>query len=194
MLRKLALLCTVSCVIGGPAMAEPYTYAPDGCEVTSTFPEKPFIQTKCTETSGKKECTDVVSFTKTAADTGSSINFRITCNVTPTTELEKYTLPIIEETLRQMTKASNMEAFDVNTSENGGFKKGAVMSTGLRNDKGVIYSGQIWVGKNSIFTMESEMIGPKNGPLETMFVDILRNTRAKDAPPAKPAETKAEKK
>lgn len=173
------------------AQAEPYVYSPEHCEVSITFPEKPYMQNKCTGVDANKNCTEVVTFTKTLPESASSLNFRVTCHTDNSAELEKFTPAIMEETLRKMITDSNLEPFNIISSEADGFKKASSISVGEKNGKTDIYSGQIWIGKSSIFTLEAEMLGPKSDVLEKTFADILKNTKAKvDIPPTTPDKKK----
>lgn len=173
-----------SIVLASPALAEPFTYAPDGCEITSTFPEKPFFQTKCTGPENARDCTEIVTYTKTDNASGSSINFRMSCRIEDKVALDKYTPEIVEETLRQMITTAGLEPFNIQSKEEDGFRKTSALSIGEKGGKADIFSGQIWIGKSSMFTLEAEMIGPKNDKLEAVFADVLRNTHAKNMVPA----------
>ncbi len=170
-------------ILASPAMAEPFTYAPDGCEITSTFPEKPFFQTKCSGPENARDCSEIVTYTKTDIATGSSINFRLSCRVEEAAELEKYTPEIVEETLRQMITSAGLEPYNIVSNAEDGFRKSSALSIGEKGGKEEILSGQIWIGKSSMFTLEAGMLGPKNEKLETIFADILRNTHAKNMVP-----------
>ena len=87
----------------------------------------------------------------------------------------------MEETLKKMISDSNLEPYNIVSSEADGFKKASSISVGQKDGKTDIYSGQIWIGKSSIFTLEAEMLGPKSQILEQTFADILKNTKAKSA-------------
>jgi len=43
-----------------------------------------------------------------------------------------------------------------------------------------MYSGQIWIGEKSLFTLEANMKGPQEKSVEETFVSILRETYPKD--------------
>ena len=174
---------TIGMMPASPALAEPYTYAPDGCEITTTFPEKPFFQTKCTGPENARDCAEIVTYTKTDTEAGASVNFRMSCRVQDQTELNKYTPEIVEETLRQMITSAGLEPFNIVSKAEDGFRKTSAISIGEKAGKADIFSGQIWIGKSSMFTLEAEMIGPKNDKLEAVFADVLRNTHAKNMVP-----------
>lgn len=169
-----------------PALSAPFTYGPESCEFQITFPEKPFIETKCS--ADGKDCAEIVTYTK-AIGSSASTNFRISCNPATKGELEKYTPEILEKTLKQMSKSAGLEPYDTRSSDDNGYKKASSLSLSERDGKAIIYNGQIWVGKTSIFTLEAEMLGEKNDEIQQIFADILRDTYPKDSPPKPKAKT-----
>jgi hypothetical protein len=167
-------------LLSSPALAEPFTFGPDDCEFQTTFPEKPFIEKKCSQNSA--DCTVVTTFTK-AVGTSASTNFRVTCNPLDANEAEKYTPKIIEETLKKLVQSNNLIIYDIQSSKNDTYKSASAISVSQRDEKALVYNAQIWVGKKSIFTIEGEMIGDGNEVIQETFANILRNTYAKDRKP-----------
>jgi hypothetical protein len=176
--------------IASPAFAAPYTYGPDNCEFQITFPEKPFIEKKCGQS--VTDCAEVATYTK-AVGTDSSTNFRVSCNPLSAAEVEKYTTDIIQETLNQLVKSNNLTPYNSQTSDKDGYKSASTISLSERDGKPLIYNGQIWIGKKSMFTVEAEMLGSKNEDVEKAFVSIMRNTYPKDKPPTPIAKDKSTK-
>ncbi len=157
------------------ARAESYTYAPENCDFTITFPEKPYVEKKC---SGEKDCAEVVTFTK-VLDIGSSVNFRVTCISLAEKELAKYTPEVMKATLSEMLKQTNLEPYNIDAEEKDGYKRAGSVSIGARNDQEILHAGQLWVGKKSLFTMEGEMLGASSDKLNQLFADILKTVQAK---------------
>ena len=179
-MKNILLFCS-AIALSSPVWAAPYTYGPENCEFQVTFPEKPFIERKCG--SNVNNCAEVASYTK-AVGAESSTNFRVTCNPIAETEAEKYTTDIIEETLNQLVKSNNLVPYNSQSSEQSGYKRASSISLSQRDGKPLIYNGQIWIGKKSMFTVEAEMIGPTNDDVEKTFANIMKNTYPKDQPPA----------
>ncbi|MBL8638011.1 MAG: hypothetical protein JNN09_05900 [Alphaproteobacteria bacterium] len=157
------------------AHAESHTYAPENCDFTITFPEKPYVEKKC---SGEKDCAEVVTFTK-VLDIGSSVNFRVTCISLAEKELAKYTPEVMKTTLGEMLKQTNLEAYNIDAEEKDGYKRAGSVSLGKRNDQDILHTGQLWVGKKSLFTMEGEMLGASSDKLNQLFADILKTVQVK---------------
>ncbi len=178
-MKNILLFCS-AIALATPAFAAPYTYGPDDCEFQVTFPEKPFIEKKCGQNANS--CSEVASFTK-AVGTESSTNFRVSCNPLPASEVQKYTPAIIEETLKQLVKSNNLTPYNSQSSDKDGYKSASSIALSERGGKPLIYNGQIWIGKKSMFTIEAEMVGSKNDDIEKTFVSIMTNTYPKDHPP-----------
>jgi len=185
---KSLLIFSSILALSSPAMAAPFTYAPKDCEFQITFPEKPFIETKCA--ANGKECSEIVTYTK-AIGAESSTNFRVSCNPISANDITKYTPSILEETLKQMVKSNGLEPYDTQSGEKDGYKNASTLSLSQRDTKPLIYNGQIWAGEKSLFTLEAEMVGSQNNEIEKIFAEILKNTYPKDHPPViKPADKK----
>lgn len=175
-LRLFLPLCATFAV-ATPAVAAPFTYAPDTCEFQITFPEKPFIEKKCTGEG--KDCTEIVSYTKAIGAT-SSTSFRVSCNPIPPNDVKKYTPEILEETLKQMAKSNNLEPYNTQSATQDGYTQASSLCLSTRDQKPLIYNSQIWVGTTSMFTIEAEMLGQKNNTIEKTFAEILKNTHPKN--------------
>jgi hypothetical protein len=176
-ISRLGLFAFLMCLASSPAFAAPYTYAPEHCEFKITFPEKPYIEQKCTS-GEKKQCTEVVTYTKVVT-ADSSVNVRVTCNQKDPDELARYTPAIMEETIKQMVNDANLETDNTEMMDKNGYKSAAAISIGTRGDREIVYTGQIWIGKTSLFTLEADMTGPQNAEADKLFTDILKDMRPK---------------
>lgn len=178
-MKNILLFCSVM-ALAAPVMAEPYTYGPDNCEFQVTFPEKPFIEKKCGQNGN--DCAEVATYTK-AVGAESSTNFRVSCNPLAASEIQKYTPAIIEETLKQLVKSNNLTPYNSQSSDANGYKSASSIALSERDGKPLIYNGQIWIGKKSMFTVEAEMLGATNSEVEKTFVGIMKNMYPKDRTP-----------
>lgn len=184
MINARALLLTVLAVLpSASALAAPFTYAPPSCEFKIAFPEKPFIEQKCTG-ADKKECTEVVNFTK-AFGTDTSVNFRITCNAYDPSELSKYTTDVMKETLTKMITDASLQANNIEAQERDGFKSVAAVNIGTRGDRDIFYTGQIWIGKTSLFTLEGDITGVQSPESDELFSQVLKSMAPKNLPEKK---------
>jgi hypothetical protein len=176
---KISLLTTVA-VLGfasAPALAAPFTYAPETCEFEISFPEKPYIEQKCT-TGDKKICTEVVTYTRViSAET--SVNIRITCKAENEKELAKYTPELMEATIKQMTSQAKMDVETISSQEVQGYKSATAVNLGERGGREIMYTAQLWSGKTSLFTLEADMTGPQDPQADQIFTDVLKSMKPK---------------
>lgn len=160
-----------------PAFAAPFTYAPETCEFKITYPEKPYIEQKCT-TGDTKVCSEVVTYTKViSAET--SVNVRVSCSKHDAKELEKYTPEIMKETVQRMTSQAKMDVEDIKTTEIEGYKSASAVNIGERGGRDILYTAQVWMGKTSLFTIEADMTGPQDAQADALFTDILKSMQPK---------------
>lgn len=183
-MKHFFLFCS-ALALSVPALAAPYTYGSEDCEFQITFPEKPFIEKKCAQ--NITDCAEVATYTK-AIGTEGSTNFRVSCNPISAADVQKFTPEIIQETLHQLVKASNLEPYNSSTAENDGYKSASTIALTTKDDKPMIYNGQIWIGKKSMFTIEAEIVG-QNDEIDKTFAQIMRNTYPKSHPPQVANET-----
>lgn len=167
-----------------PALAEPFTYAPPHCDFTITFPEKPFIEEKCTSDK-TKTCEEVLTYTQMAGP--ASLNFRVTCLKEDPKILATYKTTNLTSTLDDMVKDTGLTSYGADAAEmENGIKTAVNLAGGIRNDREVVYTGQVWLGKNSIFSLEGEMSGPEDKKINEVYTQILKSVM--------PKKTKAEPK
>lgn len=190
-MNKLILNTALLLLFSSPALAAPYTYAPDQCEFEITFPEKPFIEQKCA--GSINDCAEVVSYTKTSAD-NSSLTFRVTCNTLSEKDAKNYTPEIIQTTLEKMIKDGDMVPYAIQSDDKGKYKSASAICLTRRNETPVIYNGQIWIGHSSMFTIEAEMSGGQDEIIEKSFAEILKSAHMKSATAEAPIAKADEKK
>ncbi len=189
-----AFFVALPLLISSPALAEPFTYAPQGCEFSITFPEKPYITQKCS-TGDDKKCEEVVSFTK-VINIDTSVNFRVICSAATADQIEDYSDEDMRGTVEQMATEASLEPNEAEVVTKDNFRSATIVTIGERSEREVFYTAQIWVGKKSILSLEGDMSGPENSDADQVFTEILKNTGPVQLPMSKPpkAEEKAEPK
>lgn len=170
-----------------------HTYSPDHCEFAITFPEDPYTSRRC-EDAERTKCYDVVSFTQ-VHELSSTINFRVICNPVDEDLYEDYSAKVMETTLRAMTKQSVVSEYNSSFREEEGYKQAGLVGEGRVGRQDTIYIAQLWIGKQSAFSVEAELIGTASEAIDKLFADILKTakyTGVKDLP--EPKKTKAPEK
>lgn len=192
-----ALFVALPLLMSSPALAEPFTYAPEGCEFKVTFPEKPYITQKCSS-GDEKKCEEVVSYTK-VINIDSSVNFRVICSKATAQQIEDYTDEDMRGTVEQMATEASLEPNEAEVVAKDDFKSATIVTIGDRGDREVFYTAQLWVGKKSIMSLEGDMSGPQSEDSDKVFTEVLKNTGPIELPMSKPpkaepSEKKEEKK
>jgi hypothetical protein len=185
--RALAVILAALCS-PLPAMAAPFTYTSEKCDFAVTFPDKPFIEEKC----AKGVCNDVLTYTLTSE--ASSVDFRITCEAQDAKALAAVTPESLKTETDRMVKDAGLTVFTSDAAIVDKTKTAVSLATGSRNGRDIIFTGQIWAGAGSSLILEGEMAGPEDEKINTVFADVLRSVRDKNAPPESKVESKPESK
>ncbi len=159
------------------AHAEPFTYQPDFCEFTITFPHEPEVEHKC-EDRERTRCYDEVTYTRVPVSEG-SVNFRIICNKIGQDVIDAYSGEVMQKTLAAMTKDKIVDTYDTNFREADGYKQASLVGEGVMGRISTLYIGQLWIGKKSAFSVEGQMLGAQSDVVDQLFSDILRTIRYK---------------
>ncbi len=98
----------------------------------------------------------------------------------------------MKATLRAMTKKSVIKEFETSYREEDGYKQAGLVGEGKVGRTPTIYIAQLWIGENSAFSVESELIGQINDGADGLFSSVLRSIRFKgdEEEPTPPAEEK----
>lgn len=181
-----------------PALAEeiktPVTYAPPDCEFSIAFPSEPYKTRRCDD-DDQKQCYDQISYTK-VFDANSTVNFRVTCNPIGPDVAAYYTEDVMKATLKAMTKRSVVKTFNTSFRDEKTYKQAGLVGEGKSGTLPTIYIAQLWIGKNSAFSVEGELIGESADAPDKLFSEVLKSVHAIDAPQKseeKPEEKKEEK-
>lgn len=152
-----------------------YTYSPDNCEFAITFPDEPYTSRRC-EDQEKTKCYDIVSYTQ-VRDLSSTLNFRVICNPVDSNLYEDYSAEVMEATLRAMTKQSVVEEYNSRFREEEEYKQAGLVGSGRVGRQDTIYIAQLWIGKQSAFSVEAELIGNASEATDQLFSDILKSSK-----------------
>lgn len=178
-----------------PALAEPFTYSPEGCEFTITFPSEPYETRKCNP-DDPKQCHNVVTFTK-VFDLAATLNLSVVCNPAEKDMFERYSGDVMKTTLIAMAGRGRLEEFETGYDEKPGVKMANILGYGKKDDQDLIYNGQLWIGKKSMFSLEADITGDYVTGADEMFAQILQSVTFKEwqkNPPAKDQATEKEDK
>jgi hypothetical protein len=177
----LKALLIALCILLFPAPShaedeEGYTWSPEHCDFRVVFPEQPYETRKCSEE--KPQCHKVTSFTQ-VYDMHTTINFRVTCNPSPEGALERYSGETLKTVLKGMIDEHTVPEYELHFMENEGAKIASLTGSGITGRTPMIYTAQIWVGSQSVFTLEGELIGKGNEKSDNLFAEIISSIEIK---------------
>ncbi len=178
-----------------PYKLENKKYSPDYCEFTANFPEEPIVNNYCEKQDDPSTCYNLISYTK-VLDMASTINIEIICNPASAEMYAEFVPQVMEETVREMTKKSAVETYDIKTREEEGYRQTGLIGKGSKGLDDTIFLSQLWISEKSIMSVEAEMSGAQSAEADQLFADILRSigyTKEIEAPAPSESEEKEEK-
>lgn len=168
-------------------------YAPDHCDFEVTFPEEPYTAKRCPQ--GAKKCYDMTSYSM-VYNAGTTVDFNITCVPSKPENYGRYNDRVLKSALLGMVQRSQVDDYEVNTEEQEDMRYGSLIGEARSGNQERIYNAQIWVGQNSVMTIEAKLIGRKHHEADAVFADVLKSVKRKEAEKAvkeKPEEKSEEK-
>lgn len=162
-----------------------YTYSPEGCNFQITLPEEPYDTRRC-HPNFPDQCDIMASYTK-VFELDSTVTFYLTCGPLGRSSFEQYNNDVIRTML--IARAGNrLESQETAYQELNGVKMGSILGAGDAPNKEdiLLYVSQIWVDKDSLLTIEGELVGQDHDEADQLFANILRSLKTAD--PATKAE------
>lgn len=154
----------------------PGRFAPDFCDFEITFPEAPAIAKKCVP---GNQCYDVHSYTM-VYDLQTTVDVSVTCNPSTPAAYDKYTQGVMKAALAGMVEERSLTDYDMDFDQQENFKSASISGTGTTGQNGKIYTAQLWIGKNSVFTVQAELVGTAHPKGDGVFRDILASIKTKE--------------
>ncbi len=154
-------------------------FAPDFCDFEMTFPEAPLATQRCTPTG---ECYTLYSYTM-VYDLQTTVDISVNCTPSTPANYKRYTQGVMKAALAGMIENRGLDTYDINFSEEKTTKSAAVSGTGKTGMQGKIYTAQLWVGQNSVFSVQAELIGDAHPQADESFSTILKSLKTKEGKP-----------
>lgn len=151
-------------------------FAPDFCDFEITFPEAPAIAKKCV---AENQCYDINSYTM-VYDLQTTVDVSVSCNPSTPEAYKHYNQAVMKAALAGMIEERNLTSHDMKFNDMKTTKNAAITGVGTTGAQDKIYSGQLWVGPNSVFTVQAELVGAAHPVGDKSFRDILASIKVKD--------------
>ncbi len=152
----------------------PFIYSPPSCDFEIKFPEKFFKHQKCVDGA----CSEIVSYAKTIKDSTGDV--RLTCDAKTADDITKIKNTDLKASAKELADNAGLRSYGEDTATlPDGTLSAVTIALGNRGDKETIYTGQYWIGKKSLLTLEAEMRGPSNKDIEKIYTDILESVQVR---------------
>lgn len=153
------------------------------CEFTATLPVPPYKERRCPEEDAKSpQCYDIVNYTK-VYELKTTVSVRLTCNPADGNMYERYNTAVMKATLEGMVSRNrDVKDYRISLREQGGAKVANLVGSGEMGLTPTLYVAQIWIGRESVFTVEAQLIGEELPVADAAFRDILTSIHPADAP------------
>jgi len=171
-LEKIIDLETESDVEEDPSV----TFSPDGCDFEITFPDKPYTSKRCPEGVGK--CYDLTGYTM-VYNLSTTVEVSVTCVPSTPQNYSRYNERVIRAALNGMVERAEIGTHEIKFREYEDSRQGALIGSGTYGKQSRIYNAQLWIGQNSVFTVEAKLTGRAQGEADDAFGDILRSIQKK---------------
>lgn len=165
------------------------------CEFTATLPVPPYKERRCPDEDAKSpQCYDIVTYTK-VYELKTTVSVRLTCNPADGNMYERYNTAVMKATLEGMVSRNrDVKDYRISLREQGGAKVANLVGSGEMGLTPTLYVAQIWIGRESVFTVEAQLIGEELPVADAAFRDILTSIRQAESSPEKPSPEKAPEK
>ncbi len=162
-------------------------YAPEYCDFEITFPDDPYTSKRCPQNISK--CYNITSYTM-VYDLTTTVDVSVTCIPSTPENYKRYSERVIKTALNGMVERVGITDYSINTQEREDVHHGALIGTGKYGRQNKIYNAQLWIGQNSIFTVEAKLIGRSHHEADLVFSEILKSIQKKQKPTQKKEEKK----
>ena len=151
-----------------------FRYQPEYCDFTAAFPEEPIVSQQCEKEGDESTCYELVSYTK-VFEMSSTVSVNIVCNPVTPEMYEYFSTEVMENTVREMTKESVVETFNVSSSEKENYRLTGLVGQGKKGLHDTLFIAQLWLSENSIMSVEAEISGQKHSAADELFAGILNH-------------------
>lgn len=157
------------------APEEKFVFRPEGCEFAITFPDEPYSRRQCNP-GNPEQCTDITSYTKVFG-IEATLNFDVTCYPAQDAMYDQFSEDVMRATLEAMLSERDLDEVETDARTFPYAKQAVALGTGLSGKSDMIFTGQLWIGKKSIYTVEAELVGRQLDTADEMFMEILGSIR-----------------
>ncbi len=151
-----------------------FGYSPEHCDFYAGFPEEPLAVNHCENEDDAGTCFDLVTYTKVFG-LSSTVKIQVICNPATDEMYSHFTEETMQATVRSMTSDKVIKEFNIDTREADGYRQTGIVAQGRQGLHDTLYIAQLWISKNSIMSVQAELMGEQTPEADELFANILRN-------------------
>lgn len=151
-----------------------FGYSPEHCDFYAGFPEEPLAVNHCENEDDAGTCFDLVTYTKVFG-LSSTVKIQVICNPATDEMYDHFTEETMQATVRSMTSDKVIKEFNIDTREAEGYRQTGIVAQGRQGLHDTLYIAQLWISKNSIMSVQAELMGEQTPEADELFANILRN-------------------
>lgn len=151
-----------------------FGYSPEHCDFYAGFPEEPLAVNHCENEDDAGTCFDLVTYTKVFG-LSSTVKIQVICNPATDEMYDHFTEETMQATVRSMTSDKVIKEFNIESREGEGYRQTGIVAQGRQGLHDTLYIAQLWVAKNSIMSVQAELMGEQTPEADELFANILRN-------------------
>lgn len=152
-----------------------YRFAPDFCDFEMTFPEEPASTNRCVPGGG---CYDLKSYTM-VYDLQTTVDVSVSCTPSTPENYKRYTEGVMKAALTGMIDERHLTGHNIQFTQLDNVRTSALNGIGTTGAQDKIFTAQMWIGQNSVFTVQAELIGSAHPKADESFKDILKSIKIK---------------
>jgi hypothetical protein len=161
------------------AKASQFTYTNENCEFEITFPSEPYTTLRCNP-DNREQCNEYTTFTHVFG-LDASVNYYFTCYKAEEGMFDRYSSDVMRAVISGMVSDKRLDKFETGFQQQDFAKQAVLIGEGQAGNSTKLYMAQLWVGKNSVLSVEGEVIGEAHQEADVMFKEILESIRPKQA-------------
>ena len=172
----------ISFLVLTPAVkAQSNIYNSDFCDFYAEFPDKIETTRKCITSNDKKSKLrgEITNFIKNFDD-GSTIDVKMSCNKITEETYNRFSKEEILFTFESFIRANeNIDNFGMSYSDFMASKRAYALASGKEGLSPTINILYLWVGKNSLMSLDAKLIGESTELSDNLFAEITKSIKNK---------------
>lgn len=180
-MNKLFTFFLIFLLLPVSANAQTSMYNSDFCDFYAEFPDQVELSRKCVPSNDNKTeiCGEIIRFVKNF-NNGSSIDVKLSCNKIDKETYDRFSKDEILFTLESLIRANDkIKNYGMSYSDFMVSKRAYSLASGEVGLSQMINILYLWVGENSLMSMDAKLIGKGSDEADNFFAEITKSVKNK---------------